>query len=335
MCDLDGALVGASASARAILGAVGGATRLPRSLWATLDATPAGEAIVWIPPDRDHPVIGCTRYPVGDAQALLVMREITEKHERLVQQLGRHRAKTLELLVYALAHDLRAPLASIVFNLDVLADRWTELEPAALSESLDESLVAAMQLRETIDALVDLVRVGPPRLADLQVGAVVDRAVALTRPLFRQHGHDVTVRLDPAAPSIRANALAVQQILMSLLLNAAEATAHPMTVEITSEPATLRGGPRGGTAVRICVRDHGPGVPPELVGHLFQPFFTTKAAATGHGLTLARDAVAAEHGTLRLVPVDRGACFELVLPAGAEAAGSAGGSPARAPRRRA
>lgn len=315
VCSRDGMLLGASPAARELLQRLGGhSDRIPATLWAQLDSTPQGEAVIWSPANQSNHVLGCTRYAIGRDRGLLVMREITAKQELLAQLLQRQRAKTIEMLVYLLAHDLRAPLASIVLNLDVLRDRWRELAEASLAELLEEGATAAAQLRETIDALVDLVRIGPPRVADLAVASVVERAVGLTRPLFRQSGHELVIRLDPEASHIRANALAVQQILMNLLVNAAESSATPMTVELTTSAATLD---QGRLAVRICVRDHGPGISPEHQARLFQPFFTTKPQGTGLGLALARDATLAEQGTLQYVEVGGGACFEVVLPSGA------------------
>jgi signal transduction histidine kinase len=316
-CSRDGAILGASPAAGDILIRMGGTPRrLPTTLWAQLENAPLGEAVIWSSSDSTGRILGCTRYPVGDDQILLVMREIILKQEQLAQQLQRHRAKTIEMLVFLLAHDLRAPLASIMLNLDMLHERWEPAEDSFARDSLDESLHAAAQLRETIDALVDLVRVGPPRAADLQVADLIDRAVALTRPLFRHSGHELVVRLDTAAPTIRANGPSVQQILLNLLVNAVESTTQPMTIEVITAPATLEAASGAVSAVRIRVRDHGPGIPPEIRSQLFRPFFTTKPTGTGLGLALARDAVLAEHGVLELVAVDAGACFDVVLPRG-------------------
>lgn len=312
-CSRDGAILGASPAAGDILTRMGGTPKhLPSTLWARLEHAPVGEPVIWSSNDSATRILGCTRYPVGDDKMLLIMREITLQQELLAQQLQRHRAKTVEMLVFLLAHDLRAPLASIVLNLDMLHERCDPTAGSVVRDSLDESLHAASQLRDTIDALVDLVRVGPPRATDLRVADVIERTVALTRPLFRHSGHELMVRLDPAAATIRANGLGVQQILLNLLVNAVESTTRPMTVEVTTSPTKLGAVP----AVRIRVRDHGPGIPPQIRAQLFQPFFTTKPTGTGLGLVLARDAVTAERGTLELVLVDGGACFDVVLPSG-------------------
>jgi len=324
-CSRDGAVIGLSPAAGDILTRMAGAPpggapatlrRLPIALWSRLQDTPIGEAVIWSSNEPTGRILGCTRYLVGEDQVLLVMREITLKQELLAQQLQRHRAKTVEMLVFLLAHDLRAPLASIVLNLDMLYQRCEDSADSFVRQSLDESVHAASQLRETIDALVDLVRVGPPRAMDLQVADVIARAVALTRPLFRHSGHELVVRTDPAASTIRGNGLAMQQILLNLLVNAVESTDQAMTIEVTTEVATLERAGSKVPAVRIRVRDHGPGISPEVRAQLFQPFFTTKPTGTGLGLALVRDTVMAEHGTLELVAVDHGACFDVVLPSG-------------------
>lgn len=319
-CSRDGAILGVSPAAGDILTRMGGTSRqLPTTLWAQLAEAPIGQAVIWSSSECTGRILGCTRYPVGADRILLVMREITLQQELLAQQLQRHRAKTVEMLVFLLAHDLRAPLASIVLNLDMLHGRCERADSAFVRDSLEESLQAAAQLRETIDALVDLVRVGPPRATDLRVADVIERAVALTRPLFRHSGHELVVRLDPGAPTIRANGLGVQQILLNLLVNAAESTSQPMTVEVSTAPTTLAGASGSLPAVRIRVHDHGPGIPPDVRPRLFQPFFTTKPAGTGLGLALARDAAIAEHGRLELAAAETGACFEVVLPGGGTA----------------
>jgi signal transduction histidine kinase len=315
-CSRGGVVLGASPAAGDILIRIGGTPeRLPATLWSKLENAPTGEAVIWSSSTSTGRILGCTRYPVGEDQVLIVLREITLERELLAQQLQRHRAKTVEMLVFLLAHDLRTPLASIVLNLDMLHEHWPGGD-GFVRQSLEDCLQAAAQLRETIDAVVELVRLGPTRTSDLAVAEVIGRAVALTRPLFRHAGHELVVRLDPTAPTIRATRLGVKQILVNLLVNAAESTTEPMTVDVTSEAAELEGAGGAVPAVRIRVRDRGPGLSPQVRSQLFQPFFTTKPDGTGLGLALARDAAISERGMLQLVAVDQGACFDVVLPSG-------------------
>src|SRR5215510_13111818 len=109
-CSRDGAIIDASPAARDILTRMGGTPkRLPTTLWTGLENAPVGEAVIWSSNERTGRILGCTRYPIGDDQVLLVMRELTLQQDLLAQKLQRHRAKTVEMLVFLLAHDLRAP----------------------------------------------------------------------------------------------------------------------------------------------------------------------------------------------------------------------------------
>src|SRR5262245_1273059 len=95
-CRLDGAIIGTSPAADSILIGMGGTPeRLPRTLWSRLEIARAGDAVIWRSNEATGRILECMRYPVGDDQILLVMREITLKQELLTEQLQRHRAKTI------------------------------------------------------------------------------------------------------------------------------------------------------------------------------------------------------------------------------------------------
>ncbi len=303
MCALDGTVLGASRAATTLLAAIGGSERIPARLWHELESGPVGEPMIWAPPDRGF--IGCTCFPVGADRVLLVMRELSLRHEALALKLQQHRSTYVELLVSLLAHDLRSALLGVMFQFETLRERG---EPEV--ELLDSTVVAVAELRGTLDALVDVVRTVPSRITELPVTAVVDRAVRLTRPLFRQRGHELVISVAPAAAAVRTNGVVVQEILLNLMINAAESSTRPIRVELTAEPTSLGDAP----AVRVCVRDRGPGIASADQARLFQPFFTTKPNGTGLGLALAREAAASIAGCLRLVPVADGTCFEVIFP---------------------
>jgi two-component system, NtrC family, sensor kinase len=86
--------------------------------------------------------------------------------------------------------------------------------------------------------------------------------------------------LDPKLPNIQADPAQLQQVFINLLNNSADAIAGPGTITITTRSL-------GGHSVEILVADTGPGIPPEALGKLFTPFFTTKPAGKGTGLGLA------------------------------------------------
>ncbi|MFO0571423.1 MAG: ATP-binding protein [Polyangiaceae bacterium] len=101
----------------------------------------------------------------------------------------------------------------------------------------------------------------------------------------------------------------VEQMLVNLVMNAAEASSRPQRIDLVAVPDRERG-----SIVRVRVTDAGPGVPEELRDRVFEPFFTTKPKGTGIGLTTAREAARDLGGDLVLEDSDRGACFAVLLP---------------------
>jgi signal transduction histidine kinase len=291
---------------------------LPGELADELSRAPLGEAIVWRRTDADA-VLGCTRYRLGHDHVLVLIREITEQQRALSRRLHRQRLEATGRLVAHIAHDLRAPLSSIVYNADVLAKRAHEM-PAGTAELLHETQLAADQLRRTIAGLLDFVRVGPPVTETLELRELVDRVASLLRSAFRAGHHELTVALHDGHVCVCGNPIAIEQILVNLLVNATEsAGGAPVRIRVTSEHVAARRDPSRpwralDEMVLIRVADDGPGIPPDRRRAVFEPFVTSKADGTGLGLTLASEAAASLGGHLALEDSAVGASFALVLP---------------------
>jgi PAS domain S-box-containing protein len=105
----------------------------------------------------------------------------------------------------------------------------------------------------------------------------------------------------------------LEQVFHNILDNALSACPPPVTIEIDGEPSTLDGRP----AIRIAVRDNGPGIATEERNQVFDPFYTTKAKGTGLGMAIAKRIVEAHGGQIGLgEPKGRGAVFLITLPRG-------------------
>ena len=328
VCSAEGELLGATPSARALLARLGINPpslphKLPPSLWGEIAGTPLGEATEWRPAQpAGGACLGCTRYRLGDAHALLLMREVSEKQLVLSQRLHQQRLEATGRLVATIAHDLREPLASIVYNADVLATSNGRISPDLEREILAAIRAASDQLRGTVDGLLDFARLGPPVATEVCLPHVIDRVLGLLRPRFREGEHTVTHVVDPRTPWVRGNPLILEQILVNLVMNAVEAATGPTHIHIRVEPQALE---TDGCQVRITIEDDGPGVPPELRDRIFDPFYTSKPKGTGLGLTVAREAAEDLGGDLLLLASDRGARFQVRLPC--EPGSSSSGEP--------
>lgn len=285
---------------------------LPPPLIAELREALLGEAIVWRPAGETGPILGSTRYRLGDRHHLLLIREITRQRRAIAQRLHQQRLQETGKFVANIAHEMRSPLASIVYNADVLAQR----ELGSSKELVADIQTAAENLRRTIAGLLDYVRLGPPISTTMTLRELWDRVSSLLRPMFRVGQHELTMSLHNADVRVSGNPMTLEQIFVNLLVNALEASTGPAKIRVTSE-LVADDHPRQWKArevVRVLVEDDGPGIPLESRISVFEAFVTSKPHGTGLGLTLARDAAISLGGQLVLEDSDTGCRFAVILP---------------------
>lgn len=196
----------------------------------------------------------------------------------------------------ALAHEINQPLAATM-SYARAARKIASRDGVSqqLAEILDKTVVQAERADRVIRSLRDFVRKGESVSESLDVATLVAEAVALAGPIVRQHGADIAVELTPGLPRAAGNPIQLQQVLLNLLRNSAEAMAGsasgPRRITISSrldEPGF----------VTLAVRDTGPGLAELVERNLFAPFVTTKPTGMGLGLSIARSIIEAHGGTL-------------------------------------
>jgi C4-dicarboxylate-specific signal transduction histidine kinase len=224
------------------------------------------------------------------------------------------RVALLGQLSASIAHQLNQPLASILGNAEA-AQKMLQREPVDLPELRDicADIVAEDQrAADVIRRLGALFRRSPPALAPLDVNELVRDTVELTRTNLLLHQVALVTTLAPDLPPLEGDRVQLQQMLLNLIVNAADAmdtlpeAARVMTISSALEASLIR----------LCVADRGPGVPAAAMDKLFEPFWSTKAEGMGIGLAVCRSIVAAHHGTLDVANApDGGAVFCVLLPA--------------------
>lgn len=314
VCTERGVLVGASPPARALLCEAGVPAHalpcaLPVGLWRELCAVGHGQAIEWWPnTSGGSPLcLGCARHRLGSRHHLLLMREVSDKHKELSERLHRQRLEVTGTLVASIAHDLRTPLTSIIFNATRLARTLSEDDPT--KSPLDEILAAADRLRTTVDGLLEFARVGPPVSTTVDLRELAERVSGFVRPVLRDGDHVLRCEITDDARYVSGNPLTIEQILVNLVVNAAQASPAPIEICVATFRRARLDEPR--ICVRVC--DGGPGIPEELVHRIFEPFYTTKPRGTGLGLPMAREAARKLGGDLVLDRASPGACFSVFL----------------------
>lgn len=204
------------------------------------------------------------------------------------------------------AHQLGTPLMSMSGWLELLGERREDPLVAGALDHMQDDLERLERVAHRFE------RIGnPPRVEPVDLGALVARVSDYFRARAPKLAKAVEVRCKvPSEPlMVQADPVLLEWALEAILKNALDALAgRGGRVLVTVVPL-----PEGGGRVRI--RDDGPGIPRENRAAIFDAGFTTKSHGWGLGLSLARRIVEDNHhGRLALVPVDRGATFDIMLP---------------------
>ena len=231
-----------------------------------------------------------------------------------------------------ISHELRTPLSAIVLWTRLIEDGAVK-DPAQLREALDAIKKSADEQRELIEDLVDTSRIAMGKLRlelkATDLPAIVRAGVESVRPSAKEKGVEITLEVNPAAGTVRADAIRLQQVTWNLLSNAAKFTPAGRQVHVM-----LR---RVGDEVELIVKDQGSGISPEFLRHVFDRFSQAEQVSSrvgggmGLGLSIAKQIVEMHGGTIAAESdgVGRGATFIVRLPLPAmgrqELAGAAGG----------
>jgi signal transduction histidine kinase len=222
------------------------------------------------------------------------------------------RLSTMNELATSIAHELNQPLATITACAST-ARRIVDADPdAELRPIVDDILEAAMRAAQVVRGARAMVRRRTSEHERLDLNDLVGAVTRLVASDLLIHQVTLTMVLAEWMPAIVGDRIQLQQVVLNLLLNAMDAVADQpherRCIRITtSRPVSGR--------VELVVADSGPGVAPEIVKRLFDPFMTTKREGTGLGLAIVRAVVEAHGGRVAAsTPTEGGAAFRVSLP---------------------
>jgi signal transduction histidine kinase len=208
-------------------------------------------------------------------------------------------------LAAAVAHEVRNPLATIRSSVQYVAD-----SPAAWSQknSLLQQVVGEVdRINRTLSAMLGLSRPQPLEVSDVDLGDLVQDALALVQP-YVDHQHLTLERIAGEEPlSVRADRRQVHQVLLNVLLNACQATERGgrLTIGVDTHAEMAR----------VRISDTGVGIAANDRQRVFDPFFTTKPSGTGLGLAICREIMTKHGGTIDLESeLGVGTTVTLLLP---------------------
>ena len=256
----------------------------------------------------------------GKPAVLAVGRDITERKRMEAQLVQADRLAALGTLAAGVAHEVNNPLAYLSLNLEWLARKLPELagDPTRVPE-LSAMLEEARHGAERVGAIVRELRAFSR--ADGETRCSVDVRVAVTSAIKIashevRHRARVVTEFGSDVPPVWANAARIEQVLLNLLLNAAQAMPET-TSERNEIRVTVRTRDDDLDKVIIEVADNGVGIPSETVRRIFDPFFTTKplGIGTGLGLSICHSIVSSLGGQISVhSEVGEGSTFRILLP---------------------
>src|SRR3977135_4113694 len=265
------------------------------------------------------------RRQVGRLETLSKQLEETNRELRRAEAEARRaeRLAALGQLSAGLAHEIRNPLGVIKGSAEMLSQKVAGSQPL-VAELAGYISSEVNRLNALVVRFLDFARPSKLETRPERISEIVDHALESAAASFPNAKVKIERQYAPGLPEIQADRQLCEQVFVNLITNALQA--------IEGQPGSMKGTPdgtsngilrlsiapevsNGGPGVCVTVEDSGPGVPPELREHIFNPFFTSKKDGVGLGLSIVAKIVDDHRGTIRLdSDTTKGARFRVFFP---------------------
>ena len=251
-----------------------------------------------------------------ERSVVVLVEDVTDQQAMESQLIQSEKLAAVGQLVSGVAHELNNPLTSIAGLAEFLLEQQ-ELGPKD-RDHLQVIHEQAERAGRIVRNLLTFARKGPGERARVNLNDVVQRTLLLMSYDLKLKDIRTEKNLGSGMPDVVGDRHALQQVVLNLVTNAA----HALAGNEAGRPRTIRINTWFDQRVRLRVADTGPGIPEEVLPHLFTPFFTTKEPGhgTGLGLSITYSIVEAHGGQITVErPPEGGAAFLVELPpAGAD-----------------
>jgi signal transduction histidine kinase len=241
-------------------------------------------------------------------------RETERRYREMQLELAHaNRVATMGQLSASIAHEVSQPIAGTITNAQA-ALRLLDVQPLNVDgfrRALDRIVRDGNRAGEVVDRVRALVKKAPPRKDVLDINEAILEIVRLTEGEVAKHGVSVKTQLANDMPHVESDRVQLQQVMVNLIINAAEAMSAtpegPRHLVISTASTASN-------EVLVAVQDSGPGIDAANLAGIFNAFYTTKPDGLGIGLSICRAIIEAHGGHLWATSGPDGALFRFTLP---------------------
>jgi signal transduction histidine kinase len=261
--------------------------------------------------DNNKIILSVAGWPIIDSDkvtgATLLINDITEQEQLHAQMANYEKLSALSQLALGAAHEINNPLLGITSYIELLLEEECDVEK---KKGAKEVLDSAYRISETVRGLLNYARPTPPKYAKISVNTLISETLSFLhhQPLFRKIKIEET--LSDAVPQITADANQIRQVLINILINAAQAMPEGGTLTIVTNKVKFA------QLVKIQIIDTGVGISEENLKKIFDPFFTTKKGkGTGLGLSITYGYIKNHNGQISInSDINKGTEVTILLP---------------------
>ncbi len=247
----------------------------------------------------------------GEPGAVVIFRDVTRDRETTEESIESERMKALTLLAAGVAHEIGNPLNAVTIHLQLLERELEEVADESLRENLTELVDVSRREVHRLDRIItQFLRAIRPSLPDrkpVEMERMLDETLELMRHEISNRRILVEREQAKDIPTVPADETQVKQALFNIIKNALQAMGDGGILKIRTE-VTSR-------FVSICFEDNGPGIAPDDLGAIYEPYHTTKEEGSGLGLMIVQRILRDHGGEIEICSTpDRGTAFTLHFP---------------------
>jgi len=241
--------------------------------------------------------VHCRGSPIeyrGEKALLINMINISRMKELERISILQEKMASLGHIAAGIAHEIRNPLSGINIFLDTIKENLYDPEAAKdIEDMIDEAKAVAGKIEAVIKRVLNFSRPGKPQMKLIDINKPIEEAIKLATVNLRKYGITLEAHLKKGLSKVYADIQLIEQIILNLLSNAAEAMK-----EVSGTKKILISASESKEHIIIKVGDSGPGIPLNMRETIFEPFYTTKKTGSGIGLSICQRIISDHNGTI-------------------------------------